>query len=76
MRLIGFLVFALTWTSCALANDINLSTSSKDGNTVFYLQAGAYNLEKDAKQRQKKLNELTQEPIEIKNLADKSLYLV
>ncbi|MDR3441390.1 MAG: GspD family T2SS secretin variant LspD [Legionella sp.] len=58
------------------ANDINISTSIKDGETTFYLQAGAFNLEKAAKKRQKELSALVSEPIEIKNLSDKRLYLV
>lgn len=68
----------LTFICSALlhANDINISTTTKNGNTTFYLQAGAFNLEKDAKQRQKELSGLVNEPIEIKNLSDKRLYLV
>ncbi len=58
------------------ANDINISTTTKDGTTTFFLQAGAFNLEKDAKKRQKELSELVTEPIEIKNLSDRRLYLV
>ncbi len=58
------------------ANDINISTVTKNGNTLFYLQAGAFNLEKDAKLRQEELAKLVTQEIEIKNLADKSLYLV
>lgn len=68
----------LTFICSALihANDINISTSTRNGNTTFYLQAGAFNLEKDAQQRQKELSGLVNEPIEIKNLSDKRLYLV
>lgn len=70
---ITFLTFIC---SIIYANEINISTTTKDGNTTFFLQAGAFNLEKDAKQRQQELAELVNEPIEIKNLSDKRLYLV
>ncbi len=69
-----FLIFICS--TLIYANDINISTTTKDGNTTFFLQAGAFNLEKDAKQRQKELSKLVSEPIEIKNLSDKRLYLV
>lgn len=69
-----FLIFICS--TLTYANDINISTTTKDGNTTFFLQAGAFNLEKDAKQRQKELSKLVNEPIEIKNLSDKRLYLV
>lgn len=69
-------LIALLWSSIIHSNDINISTVTKNGTTHFYLQAGAYNLEKDAKLRQKALSEHVQQTIEIKNLADKSLYLV
>lgn len=76
MRAIVVLLFILLWSSLACANDINISTVTKNGTTLFYLQAGAFNLEKHAKQRQKELAGLVQQHVEIKNLADKSLYLV
>ena len=76
MRSIVVLFLALLWSSFTYANDINISTVTKNGNTIFYLQAGAFNLEKDAKLRQKELAGLVDQDVEIKNLADKSLYLV
>lgn len=76
MRSTVLLVLALNWTSIIYANDINISTISKDGETQFYLQAGAFNFEKDAKDRAKELAAKVTQPVEIKNLADKSLYLV
>ena len=71
---ITFLIFICS--TLTYANDINISTTTKDGNTTFFLQAGAFNLEKAAKQRQQELSKLVSEPIEIKNLSDKRLYLV
>lgn len=76
MRSIVFLLLALVWSSLIHANDINISTVTKNGNTVFYLQAGAFNLEKDAQLRQKELSAQVEQTVEIKNLADKHLYLV
>lgn len=76
MRATVVLLLALIWSAGIHANDINISTVTKNGNTLFYLQAGAFNLEKDAKLRQKELSTLVTQSIEIKNLADKSLYLV
>ena len=76
MRSIVALFLALLWSSLIFANDINISTVTKNGTTFFYLQAGAFNLEKDAKLRQKELSEQVNQEVEIKNLADKSLYLV
>lgn len=76
MRLIVVILSALLTATTALANDVNISTVSKGGATLFYLQAGAFTLEKDAKQRQTELAKLVKDPIEIKNFADKSLYLV
>jgi general secretion pathway protein D len=76
MRLIVVLFLALLCSSFTYANDINISTVTRNGNTIFYLQAGAFNLEKDAKLRQKELAGLVDQDVEIKNLADKSLYLV
>jgi len=76
MRLILIILLALIYSSVTCANDINISTITKNGTTAFYLQAGAYNLEKDAQLRLKELSGLVKQPIEIKNLADKRLYLV
>ncbi|MCL9684644.1 GspD family T2SS secretin variant LspD [Legionella maioricensis] len=76
MRSLVVLFLALICFSFTYANDVNISTVTKNGNTIFYLQAGAFNLEKDAKLRQKELAGLVNQDVEIKNLADKSLYLV
>ncbi|USQ15064.1 GspD family T2SS secretin variant LspD [Legionella lytica] len=70
------LTFLILCSTFVYANDINISTTTKDGNTTFFLQAGAFNLEKDAQQRKKQLSTLVNSPIEIKNLSDKRLYLV
>ncbi|MDR3503607.1 MAG: GspD family T2SS secretin variant LspD [Legionella sp.] len=70
------LTFLILCSTFVYANDINISTTTKDGNTTFFLQAGAFNLEKDAQQRKKQLSNLVDSPIEIKNLSDKRLYLV
>ncbi|CAM4443052.1 MAG: Type 3 secretion system secretin [Legionella sp.] len=70
------LTFLILCSTFVYANDINISTSTKDGNTTFFLQAGAFNLEKDAQQRKAQLSKLVDSPIEIKNLSDKRLYLV
>jgi general secretion pathway protein D len=76
MRQIVLTLLILICPNIIYANDINISTISKDGKTLFYLQAGAFNLEKNATQRQEELSSLISEPIEIKNLSDKRLYLV
>lgn len=76
MRSIVIILLAFICSSLVRANDVNISTVTKDGNTIFYLQAGAYNLEKDAKIRQNELAKLIDQQVEIKNLADKHLYLV
>jgi general secretion pathway protein D len=76
MRSIVILLLALVWSSLTHANDVNISTVTKNGNTVFFLQAGAFNLPKDAQKRQKELSEQVSQPVEIKNLSDKNLYLV
>lgn len=76
MRVKVILFLGLLCSSFSFANDINISTITKEGNTLFYLQAGAYSLEKDALQRQKQLAQLIEQPIEIKKLSDKGLYLV
>ncbi|HAU1151391.1 TPA: type II protein secretion LspD [Legionella pneumophila] len=76
MRSIVIILLAFVCCTLVRANDVNISTVTKDGNTIFYLQAGAYNLEKDAKIRQNELAQLVEQKVEIKNLADKHLYLV
>lgn len=76
MRSIVFIILTFICSALIHANEINISTTTKNGNTIFYLQAGAFNLEKDAKQRQKELAPLVTEPVAIKNLSDKKLYLV
>jgi general secretion pathway protein D len=76
MRSFVILLLALICLSLVYANDVNISTVSKDGNTIFYLQAGAFNLEKDAKLRQEELSKQVSQSVEIKNLSDKHLYLV
>ncbi|MBI2786993.1 MAG: SPOR domain-containing protein, partial [Legionella longbeachae] len=76
MRSIVILLLTFICSALSHANDINISTTTKNGNTIFFLQAGAFNLEKDAKLRQKELTPLVSEPIQIKNLSDKRLYLV
>ncbi|MFO2971716.1 GspD family T2SS secretin variant LspD [Legionella pneumophila serogroup 10] len=76
MRSIVIILLAFVCCTLVRANDVNISTVTKDGNTIFYLQAGAYNLEKDAKIRQNELAQLVDQTVEIKNLADKHLYLV
>ena len=55
---------------------MNISTVTKNGATVFFLQAGAFTIPKEAQSRQKELQAQVSQPVEIKNLADKSLYLV
>ncbi len=70
------LTILILCSTFVFANDINISTTTKDGNTTFFLQAGAFNLEKDAQQRKKQLSKFVDSPIEIKNLSDKRLYLV
>ncbi|STY29048.1 type II protein secretion LspD [Legionella wadsworthii] len=76
MRSIVFIILTFICSALIHANEINISTTTKNGNTIFYLQAGAFNLEKDAKQRQQELAPLVTEPVAIKNLSDKKLYLV
>jgi general secretion pathway protein D len=76
MRSIVLTLLIFICSNIMYANDINISTITKDGSTLFYLQAGAFNLEKNAQERQKALSRLVTEPIEIKNLSDKRLYLV
>lgn len=76
MRLSVFLLLALLWPSFLQANDVNLSALTKNGNTLFYLQAGTYNLEKDAKLRQSEIQKIIKQPVEIKSLSDKHLFLV
>ncbi|MCW8410356.1 GspD family T2SS secretin variant LspD [Legionella sp. PATHC035] len=76
MRSIVIIILIFICSALTHANEINISTTTKNGNTIFYLQAGAFNLEKDAKQREKELSALVSEHVEIKNLSDKKLYLV
>ncbi|KTD82371.1 GspD family T2SS secretin variant LspD [Legionella waltersii] len=76
MRSLVIVLLALICLSLVYANDVNISTVSRDGNTIFYLQAGAFNLEKDAKLRQEELSKQVSQSVEIKNLSDKHLYLV
>lgn len=76
MRATVILLLGLLCSSFSFANDINISTITKEGSTLFYLQAGAYSLEKDAIQRKKELANLIEQPIEIKKLSDKGLYLI
>lgn len=76
MRSIVIIFLIFFCSAFTHANEINISTTTKNGNTIFFLQAGAFNLEKDAQQRQKELSALVNEPVEIKNLSDKKLYLV
>lgn len=76
MRALALIFVALVWPSLIFANDVNISTVTTNGVTVFYLQAGAFPLEKDAQARKKELSAIIKQPIEVKNLADKNLYLV
>ncbi|KTD67394.1 MULTISPECIES: GspD family T2SS secretin variant LspD [Legionella] len=76
MRSIVIIILTFICSALIHANEINISTTTKNGNTIFYLQAGAFNLEKDAKQREKELSGLVSEHVTIKNLSDKKLYLV
>lgn len=76
MRSTALLLLTLIWSLTTYANDVNISTVTSNGTTTFFLQAGAFPLEKDAQARQKKLAEQTNKNIEIKKLADKQLYLV
>ena len=76
MRSIALLFLAFTWSLLTYANDVNISTVTKNGTTLFFLQAGAFSLEKDAESRQKELSQQISQRVEIKKLADKHLYLV
>ncbi len=76
MRSKALLLLTTIWSLAIYANDVNISTVTQKGTTVFYLQAGAFNFEKEAQSRLKELSEKTQQKIEIKKLADKHLYLV
>lgn len=76
MRSTVIIILIFICSSLIHANEINISTTTKNGNTTFFLQAGAFNLEKDAQQRQKDLSDLVNQPVKIKNLSDKRLYLV
>lgn len=71
------LLLSLVWPTLFFANEINISTAADpNGTTLFYLQAGTYTSEREANFRKQELSTKIQEPIEIKRLADKSLYLV
>lgn len=76
MRYIAIIFLTLIWSFATFANDVNISTVTKNGSTIFFLQAGAFNLEKDALARQNELASKTTEKINIKKLLDKHLYLV
>lgn len=76
MRSLVILLLTLIWSSLIHANDVNISTITKNGSTVFYLQAGAFNLKKDAELRQQELAKQVEQKVDIKDLADKHLYLV
>ncbi len=77
MRAIVLLILTLLClSSLVFANDVNISTVTQKGTTLFYLQAGAFNLEKDAEIRRQQLTQQVDNPVEIKKLADKHLYLV
>lgn len=76
MRSKGLLLLTIVWSLVTYANDVNISTATENGSSLFYLQAGVFAFEKDAKTRFKELSEKTPEKIEIKKLADKQLYLV
>ncbi len=76
MRSLVILFLALISCSFIHANDVNISTITKNGSTVFYLQAGAFNLKKDAQLRQQELAKQIEQKVEIKDLVDKHLYLV
>jgi general secretion pathway protein D len=76
MRSIALLLLTLLWSMTTFANDVNISTVTNNGTTAFFLQAGAFSLEKDAQARQKELTAQTSQQIEIKKLVDKHLFLV
>lgn len=76
MRSLVIILLALIWSTLIHANDVNISTINKNGSTVFYLQAGAFNLKKDAELRQNELAKLVEQKVDIKELADKHLFLV
>lgn len=76
MRATVIILITIIWSSIIHANDVNISTVTKNGATVFFLQAGAFTIPKEAQSRQKELQAQVSQPVEIKNLADKSLYLV
>ncbi|MDP3267753.1 MAG: GspD family T2SS secretin variant LspD [Legionella sp.] len=76
MRATVIILITIIWSSIIHANDVNISTVTKNGATVFFLQAGAFTIPKEAQSRQKELQAQVSQPVEVKNLADKSLYLV
>lgn len=76
MRLLTIIFLVFLGSALSHANDVNISSVTKDGGTLFYLQAGTFSLEKDAQLKQKELAAKIKQPVEIKNLADKRLYLI
>jgi general secretion pathway protein D len=76
MRFIAILLLALIGSPLTYAHDVNISTVTQNGITVFYLQAGAFSLEKDAQLRQTEIQAQIKQPVEIKDLLDKHLHLV
>ena len=78
MRLpsISKIVAALLLSSFAMANDVNISTITQNGTTTFYLQAGVFTGKNEALKRKESLSKQVKEAVEIKNLADKNLFLV
>ncbi len=63
-------------TAFAHAADINIKTTSKDKKTAYYLQAGAFSNEKNARSLKDRLSNLVSEPINIDYNQDKRMYLV
>ena len=74
MRSIAVLFLALFLSSLTFANDVNISTVTKSGTTLFYLQAGAFSLEKDAKARQLKHEKAAEDYIKKDEYAKLHLY--
>lgn len=76
MRILTIIFLVFMGSALSHAHDVNISSVTKESGTLFYLQAGTYSLEKDAQLRQRELATKIKQPVEIKNLADKRLYLV
>ncbi len=76
MRNIVTVFLFLILLNPALANSFDIKTVNKDGQTVFYLQAGAFLQEKNAQKLKKELSTKVKQAIEIKHQEDKKLYLV